>query len=72
MRGNVKENESRIVSEPCIDVQWLGSRVPSLPSLHFIALAALKGQTITTNNPLSRLFETGDYPDPPRGIVCRR
>ena len=69
MRGSGKESESRIVSEPCIDVQRLGCRLPSLPSLHFIALPALKGQTITTNDPLSRLFEIGDYPEPSRGIV---
>ena len=28
-------------------------------------LAVLKGQTITTNDPFSPLFEITDYPDPP-------
>ncbi len=54
-----------IVSEPSLNVQWLGCRSPSLLNLHFFAFAVLKGQTITTNNPFSPLFEITDYPDPP-------
>ena len=53
-----------IVSEPSIDVQWLCCRLPFLPNLHFIAFAVLNGQTITTNDHFSPLFEITDYLDP--------
>ena len=61
-------HDFRIVSEPSLNVQWLGCRLPSLPNLHFIAFPVLNGQTITNNNPFSPLFEITDYPDPP-GVV---
>ena len=53
-----------IVSEPSINVQLLCCRLPFLPSLHFIAFATLKGQTMTTNDHFSPLFEITDYLDP--------
>ena len=53
-----------IVSEPSLNVQWLGCRLPYLPNLHFIAFAVLKGQTLTTNNPSNPLFEITENPDP--------